>query len=318
MRKLILVLVMALCSWCVAWASDYMRLTFENGSEYRFKADKVVRVDIKSDSLGRKMIEIVRVDDNPISYYTDLINQISYEDISDSYSNDTDVSGVFDGYEYVDMGISSARYWATCNVGAVASTQKGDFFAWGEIFPKTTYEWENYRWHKDTTIALMLDTVVVHSGKYSDWYSSALGFDGVGWLDEEDDAASMNWGQSWYMPTADQISYLVEACAWSYETNYKGSGVSGCLGVSKHNGRTIFFPCALPPNEINEIYEPYEYGVYWSKEIPRDYIDMASHVTFIDEYRPRMDKALRYKGMFVRPVLRLPKEDPLKDSDSEP
>ena len=38
--------------------------------------------------------------------------------------------------EYVDLGLPSGTLWATCNVGANAPEEYGNYFAWGETKPK--------------------------------------------------------------------------------------------------------------------------------------------------------------------------------------
>lgn len=49
--------------------------------------------------------------------------------------------------ESVDLGLPSKTLWATCNVGAEAPEELGDYFAWGETEPnKSEYEWTNYEW----------------------------------------------------------------------------------------------------------------------------------------------------------------------------
>lgn len=47
---------------------------------------------------------------------------------------------------YVDLGLPSGTLWATCNVGADTPEGYGDYFAWGETQPKTTYNWSTYRY----------------------------------------------------------------------------------------------------------------------------------------------------------------------------
>ena len=50
-------------------------------------------------------------------------------------------------YECVDLGLPSGTLWATCNVGANAPEEYGDYFAWGEIVPnKETYGWSTTAW----------------------------------------------------------------------------------------------------------------------------------------------------------------------------
>lgn len=43
------------------------------------------------------------------------------------------------GYEWVDLGLPSGLKWATCNVGATKPEEYGNYYAWGETEPKTTY-----------------------------------------------------------------------------------------------------------------------------------------------------------------------------------
>ena len=55
-----------------------------------------------------------------------------------------------DVHEWVDLGLPSGTLWATCNVGANAPEEFGDYFAWGETAPKDTYNWSTYKWCKGT------------------------------------------------------------------------------------------------------------------------------------------------------------------------
>lgn len=63
-------------------------------------------------------------------------------------------TGIVNGHEWVDLGLSSGLKWATCNVGASKPEEYGDYYAWGEINGYNepvfwnTYqeEWDNYKW----------------------------------------------------------------------------------------------------------------------------------------------------------------------------
>ena len=44
----------------------------------------------------------------------------------------------------VDLGLSV--YWGTCNIGANAPEEYGDYYAWGEISTKHDCSWETYKW----------------------------------------------------------------------------------------------------------------------------------------------------------------------------
>ncbi|MBQ5370375.1 MAG: T9SS C-terminal target domain-containing protein, partial [Bacteroidaceae bacterium] len=117
-----------------------------------------------------------------------------------------------DGHEYVDLGLSVK--WATCNVGADSPEDYGDYFAWGETSPKSTYDWSTYKWCK---------------GAYDNLtkYNTNSGFgtvDNKNQLDLSDDAARANWGGSWRMPTDEEFIELGEKCSWKRTTQ---NGVKG-------------------------------------------------------------------------------------------
>ena len=48
--------------------------------------------------------------------------------------------------EYVDLGLSVK--WAACNLGATQPEESGDYFAWGEVEPKSEYTFETYKFYE--------------------------------------------------------------------------------------------------------------------------------------------------------------------------
>ena len=56
------------------------------------------------------------------------------------------------GPEAVDLGLSVK--WASYNVGASTPEENGDYFAWGEIEPKSEYSWSTYKWCSGSSTAL--------------------------------------------------------------------------------------------------------------------------------------------------------------------
>ncbi|MBO4574907.1 MAG: hypothetical protein J5708_06260 [Bacteroidales bacterium] len=54
--------------------------------------------------------------------------------------------GISVGIEWVDLGLSSKRLWAACNIGSCTHEGFGTFFAWAETEPKTTYCWHSYKY----------------------------------------------------------------------------------------------------------------------------------------------------------------------------
>ena len=154
-------------------------------------------------------------------------------------------------HEYVDLGLPSGTLWATCNVGANSPEEYGDYFAWGETSPKTVFDWSNYKWCNGSENSLT---------KYN--YSSSYGtVDNKMELDIEDDAAYVNWGSDWLMPTMDQRDELCGKCSWVLT---KFNNVNGYL-VTGPNGKSIFFPQAGWGN--GEIVGMGEYGNYATRAL---------------------------------------------------
>ena len=136
-----------------------------------------------------------------------------------------------DPNDYVDLGLPSGTLWATCNIGASRPEERGYYFAWGETSPKVIYNWSTYKWCTGSGTALT---------KYC--ANSSYGYNGFvdnkTELDPEDDAAYVNWGPSWRMPTREQLDELMMRCSWRWTSNY---GVQG-YQVEGSNGKTLFLP----------------------------------------------------------------------------
>ena len=101
-------------------------------------------------------------------------------------------TGTIDGHEYVDLGLPSGTLWSTCNIGATDPEEMGDLYSWGETDVKNTYDWNTYL-HCDGT---------PNSCHY-------IGDDITG---TEYDVARVKWGESWRMPTLEQIKELIDNC----------------------------------------------------------------------------------------------------------
>ena len=129
--------------------------------------------------------------------------------------------------EYVDLGLSVK--WARFNVGADAPEDFGDYFAWGETEPKTTYNYQNYKYWKSYGWAKYCD-----DGRDADHQYV---------LEASDDAATVNWGGTWRMPTKEEFEELMKyentTKQWTLENH-----VLGLRLTSKKNGNSIFLPAA--------------------------------------------------------------------------
>ncbi|MDY4512785.1 MAG: hypothetical protein SPE10_04975, partial [Paludibacteraceae bacterium] len=121
------------------------------------------------------------------------------------------------GHEWVDLGLPSGLKWATCNVGATKPEEYGNYFAWGETEPNTTYDWNTYKWATATWDATdeFWDLATLTKYNTDSDYSTV---DNKTVLELADDAARANWGGAWRMPTDAEWTELRENCTWTWIT----------------------------------------------------------------------------------------------------
>ena len=149
-----------------------------------------------------------------------------------------------DGVEAVDLGLSVK--WANMNVGATKDSGFGTYYAWGETKPKSYYSWDTYAWSKENT-------------KFLFKYSTT---DGKTKLVLTDDAAHINWGGKWRMPTVEEFDELVDPakCTWEWTTK---DSVNGYKVTGKKTGNSIFLPIT-GFRFYGEVQFRAIKGVYWS------------------------------------------------------
>mgnify|MGYP003305975308 CR=1 FL=1 len=131
---------------------------------------------------------------------------------SASSAQNTVMSGSISNHEYVDLGLSVL--WATCNIGAAAPYEFGNYYAWGETVAKNNFH-QNYSFGTSPNIGKDISGT-----KY--------------------DAAKANWGDDWCMPTKAHWEELISKCSWEWTTmgNHNGYKVTG------PSGKSIFLPAA--------------------------------------------------------------------------
>lgn len=163
---------------------------------------------------------------------------VDYVDFSEKAPDPTVSAGAV-----VDLGLSV--YWCSCNVGAEAPEEYGDFYAWGETKTKSSYTQDNYSYYDAS------------SGQYI-----KIGNDICG---TEYDAATVNLGSDWRMPTQEEIQELVSKCTWEWT---QINSVNGYRVISD-NGNSIFLPASgiyyYTGSGKNKIYQDTKKGVrLWS------------------------------------------------------
>ena len=151
-------------------------------------------------------------------------------------------------YVAVDLGLPSGRLWADRNVGAESPEDYGLYFQWGDTIGYTTdqvgkdkvFNWYDYF---DTTDG---------SNTFNKYATDKLTV-----LEASDDAASVNMGSDWRMPTQTEMQELIDNTTPTFidlqgnefsrsetqsgaiaENNLKGVRFTGS------NGNSIFIPAS--------------------------------------------------------------------------
>ena len=210
-------------------------------------------------------------------------------------------SGVaFTNYETVDLGLPSGTQWASFNIGATVPEEYGDYYAWGETEPKSRYGWNNYRLCNITSDKLTKYCRDTESN--SQYWGGEGSPDGKLELEEEDDAACVNWGGSWHIPTSAEMNELRDNCSWSWT---KVNGVDGWLFTSKINSATLFLPAAGSRSGTDPVTEAGNYIYYWSSSLntdPRGAWNLWNNSNHTIVYPASSIWCYRNWGFSIRPV----------------
>ena len=244
-------------------------------------------------------MEVKTTDGHSFSFLTDEIESIIWN-TCDSTTHD-----------FVDLGLSVK--WATCNVGATKPEEYGDYFAWGETEPhyeagyaqelgchwkpgKVGYSWDTYNYCKGTGASV---TKYCDISYYS--YNGTIDYKTV--LDPEDDAAFMNWGGNWRMPTIAEFEELLDTCncTWTWTTYGGIRGYSVVSKIPNYVGNWIFLPAA-GERDKEHISNFKQEGDYWSSSLNESYPYSAHNLEFYTTTTLRLTNHHRSIGGSVRPV----------------
>ena len=188
----------------------------------------------------------------------------------------------------VDLGLPSGTLWADRNVGARYPEDYGNYFAWGETEPKDYYSWGTYKWCNGTETSIT---------KYCTKDSNGT-VDNKTILDLEDDAAYVNMGSAWRIPTYAEQRELINECTWEWTTL---NGVNG-RKVTGPNGNSIFLPAAgIRGNDI--FVNVGSTGYYWSSMLNSDYPVFGNNL-ILEAGQYTWSTFVRWEGQSVRAVVR--------------
>lgn len=187
--------------------------------------------------------------------------------------------GYINGYGYVDLGLPSRIKWATCNVGASQPSDNGNYYAWGELATKSSYDKDNSLTYGKSISELQSQGIINTSQS----------------LSKSHDAASENLKSSWRMPTDEEWQELKERCKWVWGGNsQKGYKITG------PNGRSIFLPAAGWYYGSTQ-YEVGNNGSYWSSTPFDDFSEYAYHF-FFKHSLTYLNHNIRSNGNTIRAV----------------
>ena len=194
---------------------------------------------------------------------------VDYVDFTEKPSDPTLTPG-----DYVDLGLSVK--WASCNLGASTPAGKGGYYAWGETSTKTEYSEKNYAYYKE-------------GSGYTNIGENIAG--------TQYDAATVNLGKDWRMPTQDEVQELCDKCTFTYgEVN----GVKGYYATGK-NGNSIFLRCYGYKTGTWDRSE--DQGYFWTGSINNDnsYFGVS---LWLYNGEPSISHyaASKYEGLQIRPV----------------
>ena len=203
-------------------------------------------------------------------------------------------------YDYVDLGLPSGTKWAAQNVGARKPSDYGLYFAWGDAQgytadqvgtgegkKKFSEDYSDYKWYLSGSI----DENNLKFKKYTIPGTS---------LDLEDDAAHVNMGGSWHMPSPSQIQELLDytTSEWAEQ-----DGVNGRLFTSnKDRSKSIFIPAA--GSAENGVVD-YSGGFcdVWSSMLNAEGADGGKYLEFSPENAGSLYNYYRHIGYSVRGVI---------------
>lgn len=275
---------------------------------------------------GETVLRIKTLDGKIALHEVDKVTSVEFDgefipyDTTGFGAQGVSITGVEEGYTYVDLGLKSGLRWATYNVGASTTTEFGDYFSWGETTPKEDYEWSTYKWctvdneGKVDILKKYCNVVKTTTGEafFQEEKIIQKG-DNLTKLLPVDDAAKANWGGAWRLPTHKEQIELVTSCTWKFVEKFNGSNINGYLGTSIINGNTIFLPAAGEVDDnINKIRGLNSGGCYMSSEILNIMTDfnLNTHCIRLDRYNTYkivyagedgQSTTLRYIGQSVRP-----------------
>lgn len=192
-----------------------------------------------------------------------------------------------EGLKAVDLGLSSGTLWANVNLDDYSDAGYGTYYAWGETtgysyaFADHVFNWANYSLGDGSVFT-----------KYN-------GTDNKSVLEAVDDAATVQWGGLWRMPTAEEFEELMEGTQTRWESDYQG--YSGYMCTSKADASNAIFLTAAGMRDGSGNSYVDSQGHYWTASLFPSDDAYAYHMYFFNGGYSGTATS-RYIGYRIRPV----------------
>ena len=177
----------------------------------------------------------------------------------------------------IDLKLPSGTKWACCNVGATSPESVGRYYAWGETTPKESYTWKNY----------------VHcNGSENSCKNIGMNISGTSY-----DAAKVEWGEKWCIPTKEQYEELLNNCSFEWLNSNDKTGI---LFIGS-NGRRVFLP-AEGYRWKNSLYYKGKHGFYGSASRASGFSSYAYELVFDSHGYSTQIPYYRFCGISIRAI----------------
>ncbi len=149
----------------------------------------------------------------------------------------------------VDLGLPSGRLWATRNIDV---TRQNGFAESPYTYACSFFSWGNTDGHNPiSNSAFEYNFGSANDGPYASTPGASITYPGS--AGAGDDAATMNLGGPWRLPTTAEFKELFDNCIYINANGQEVEGtdkrvtVNGVMGIllqSRINGKKIFFACS--------------------------------------------------------------------------
>lgn len=210
-------------------------------------------------------------------------------------------------YNMVDLGLPSGLLWADRNVGATSPEDQGLYFAWGDTVGYTAEQIANGEKAFASNWSDYFDTT--DGGSTFNKYNNV---GGLTVLQPEDDAATVNMGAEYRMPTEADFDELINNCTVSLidlQGNEASSDNEYLKGIkfTGSNGNSIFIPSTGCYFDNGVMYGIFDYDSnLWSSSLGSpsrlDSSQSYNGCYFLFDGDLDVDKEDRYYGQPIRGV----------------